>query len=66
MANWVRCTDLQGGTIFVNFDNAITLSDHKGGQSKIGFMGAEKEHVFVKESIDQIYDSIQLLENSKK
>ena len=55
MAAWVKCTDAQGRTIFLNLDAAISMLPlERTGLTRIAFIGAEKDTVEVKETLDYL------------
>jgi len=58
MAAWVKCTDVQERTIFLNLDNAISIvALARTGLTKVAFIGAEKDTVEVKETPDYMIQS---------
>jgi hypothetical protein len=58
MTAWVKCTDSQERTIFVNLDAAISMSPlERTGLTRITFVGAEKDTVEVKEMPDFLIKS---------
>jgi len=58
MAAWVKCTDVQERTIFLNLDNAISIvALERTGLTKVAFIGAEKDTVEVKETPDYLMQS---------
>ena len=55
MAAWVKCTDSQERTIFLNLDTAISMVFlERTGLTRIAFIGAEKDTVEVKETPDYL------------
>ena len=55
MATWVKCTDTQDRTIFLNLDSAISIVPlERTGLTRVAFIGAEKDTVEVKESPDHL------------
>lgn len=55
MAAWVKCTDGQERTIFLNLDAAISMLPlERTGLTRIAFIGAEKDTVEVKETPDYL------------
>ncbi len=51
MAAWVKCTDVQNRTIFLNLDAAISIAPlERTGLTRIAFVGAEKDTAEVKET----------------
>jgi hypothetical protein len=51
MAAWVKCTDSQERSIFLNLDTAISLVlIERTNLTRITFIGAEKDTVEVKET----------------
>jgi len=55
MAAWVKCTDAQDRTIFLNLDAAISMIPlERTGLTRIAFIGAEKDTVEVKETPDYL------------
>ena len=51
MAAWVKCTDSQERTIFLNLDAAISIAPiARTGLTRVAFIGAEKDTVEVKET----------------
>jgi len=62
MAAWVKCTDVQERTIFLNLDNAISIvALERTGLTKVAFIGAEKDTVEVKETPDYLMQSATAL-----
>jgi len=62
MAAWVKCTDVQERTIFLNLDNAISIvALERTGLTKVAFIGAEKDTVEVKETPDYLMQSAAAL-----
>jgi hypothetical protein len=58
MAAWVKCTDSQERTIFLNLDAAISMFPlDRTGLTRITFVGAEKDTVEVKETPDFLIKS---------
>lgn len=58
MVAWVKCTDSQERTIFLNLDAAISMvSLERTGLTRIAFIGAEKDTVEVKETPDFLIKS---------
>ena len=50
MTAWVKCTDSQERTIFLNLDVAISMFPlERTGLTRITFVGTEKDTVEVKE-----------------
>ena len=61
MAAWVKCTDAQERTIFLNLDAAISIVQlERTGLTRIAFIGAEKDTVEVKEAPDHLINSAQI------
>jgi hypothetical protein len=55
MVAWVKCTDSQERTIFLNLDAAISMASlERTGLTRIAFIGAEKDTVEVKETPDAL------------
>jgi hypothetical protein len=57
VATWVKCTAPKGEAVYVNLDNAVTISPDKtltGGASRIVFTGSGGNDVMVKEAPEQI------------
>ena len=53
MVAWVKCTDSQDRTIFLNLDAAVSMIPlERTGLTRIAFIGAEKDTVEVKETPD--------------
>ncbi len=58
MVAWVKCTDSQERTIFLNLDAAISMFPlDRTGLTRITFVGAEKDTVEVKETPDFLIKS---------
>ena len=55
MATWVKCTDENGQSIYINLDNVITLfrDDDRHRGTIVSFMGDQNNDV-VRETPDQI------------
>jgi len=65
MAAWVKCTDVQERTIFLNLDNAISIAAvERTGLTKVAFIGAEKDTVEVKETPDYLIKSAAVARSS--
>ena len=61
MAAWVKCTDAQERTIFLNLDAAISIVQlERTGLTRIAFIGAEKDTVEVRETPDHLINSAQI------
>jgi hypothetical protein len=55
MAAWVKCTDSQERTIFINLDVAISIVPvERTGLTRVAFIGADKDTVEVKEAPDYL------------
>ena len=55
MTAWVKCTDAQERTIFLNLDAAISIVPlERTGLTRVAFIGAEKDTVEVKETADYL------------
>jgi hypothetical protein len=55
---WVKCTDSQERTIYLNLDAAISMVPlERTGLTRIAFIGAEKDTVEVKETPDFLIKS---------
>ncbi|HMI96426.1 MAG TPA: hypothetical protein VK479_07935 [Micropepsaceae bacterium] len=55
MAAWVKCTDAQERTIFINLDVAISIVPlERTGLTRVAFIGADKDTVEVKETPDYL------------
>jgi hypothetical protein len=60
MAAWVKCTDAQDRTIFLNLDAAISIVQlERTGLTRIAFIGAEKDTVEVKETPDYLINAAE-------
>jgi hypothetical protein len=60
MAAWVKCTDVQDRTIFLNLDSAISIVGlERTGLTRIAFIGAEKDTVEVKETPEYLINAAQ-------
>jgi hypothetical protein len=58
MVAWVKCTDSQERTIFLNLDAAISMVPlERTGLTRIAFIGAEKDTIEVKEAPDFLIKS---------
>jgi hypothetical protein len=61
MAAWVKCTDYQDRTIFVNLDVAISLVPiTRTAMTKITFIGADKDSLEVKETAEHLVESVRV------
>ena len=61
MAAWVKCTDAQERTIFLNLDAAISIVQReRTGLTRIAFIGAEKDTVEVRETPDYLISAAQI------
>jgi hypothetical protein len=59
MTAWVKCTDSQERTIFLNLDAAISMVPlQRTGLTRIAFTGAEKDTVEVKETPDYLIKTL--------
>ena len=55
MATWVKCTDTQQRSVYLNLDAAISIVPlERTGLTRIAFIGAEKDTVEVKETPDDL------------
>jgi hypothetical protein len=55
MVAWVKCTDSQERTMFLNLDAAVSMVPlERTGLTRIAFVGAEKDTVEVKETPDNL------------
>jgi hypothetical protein len=55
MAAWVKCTDAQERTIFLNLDAAVSMVPlERTGLTRVAFTGADKDTVEVKETPDYL------------
>jgi hypothetical protein len=55
MAAWVKCTDAQERTIFINLDVAMSIVPlERTGLTRVAFIGADKDTVEVKETPDYL------------
>ena len=55
MAAWVKCTDSQERTIFLNLDAAVSMVPlERTGLTRVAFTGADKDTVEVKETPDYL------------
>jgi hypothetical protein len=55
VAAWVKCTDSQDRTIFLNLDAAISMVPlERTSLTRIAFIGAVKDTVEVKETPDDL------------
>jgi hypothetical protein len=55
MAAWVKCTDSQERTVFLNLDAATSMLPlERTGLTRITFIGSEKDAVEVKETPDYL------------
>lgn len=55
LAAWVKCTDAQERTFFLNLDNAISIVPiERTGLTRIAFVGGDKDTVEVKETPDDL------------
>ena len=55
MAAWVKCTDTNERTVYLNLDAAISIVPlERTGLTRIAFIGAEKDTVEVKETPDDL------------
>jgi hypothetical protein len=62
MAAWVKCTDSQERTIFLNLDVALSIVPlERTGLTKVTFVGAEKDSVEVKETPDYLIQTAEAL-----
>lgn len=59
MSNWVKCTDSKSDeTVFVNLDNAMSVSCGKKGDTVIAFPGGKNDYVTVKEAPGDLFEAI--------
>ena len=65
MAAWVKCTDSQERTIFLNLDVAVSIVPlERTGLTRVTFIGAEKDSVEVKETPDYLMRSSAVARSS--
>lgn len=58
MVAWVKCTDSQERTMFLNLDAAVSMVPlERTGLTRIAFIGAEKDTVEVKETPEYLIKS---------
>ena len=59
MSNWVKCTESKSEeTVFVNLDNAMSVSRGKKGDTIIAFPGGKDDYVTVKESPGDLFEAM--------
>lgn len=59
MSNWVKCTDSKSDeTVFVNLDNAMSVSRGKKGDTVIAFPGGKDDYVTVKEAPGDLFEAL--------
>jgi hypothetical protein len=60
MAAWVKCTDAQERTVFLNLDVALSIVPiERTGLTRVTFIGAEKDTVEVKETPDYLIQTAE-------
>ena len=60
MGAWVQCTDCTGDRVYVNLDNANTLTRNESNKGTwIRFRGGEREHMVVQEEPEQLVKATQ-------
>ncbi len=59
MSNWVKCTESKTEeTVFVNLDNAMSVSRGKKGDTIIAFPGGKDDYVRVKASPGDLFEAM--------
>ena len=57
MSHWVKCTDSKSDeTVYVNIDNAMSVTRGKKGDTIIAFPGGKDDYVAVKESPEALFE----------
>ena len=60
MATWIKCTNTKKMTVYINLDNAVTVTRDDTGQridergTVIEFMGGEQVYIVVTEQPEEI------------
>jgi hypothetical protein len=60
MATWIKCTDTKHETVYVNLDNAVTVTRNDAAEkltergTVISFMGGEQVYIIVNERPEEI------------
>jgi len=60
MATWIKCTDTKHETIYVNLDNAVTVTRNDAAEkvtergTVIAFMGGEQIYIIVNERPEEL------------
>jgi hypothetical protein len=58
MSHWVKCTDSKSDeTVYVNIDNAMSVTRDKKGDTIIAFPGGKDDYVAVKESAEELFEA---------
>lgn len=57
MSHWVKCTDSKSDeAVYVNFDNAMSITRGKKGDTIIAFPGGKDDYVAVKEPPEELLE----------
>ena len=60
MATWIKCTDTKHETVYVNLDNAVTVTRNDAAEkvtepgTVISFMGGEQIYIIVNERPEEL------------
>jgi hypothetical protein len=60
MATWIKCTDTKHETVYVNIDNAVTVTRNDAAEkvtergTVISFMGGEQIYIIVNERPEEL------------
>ncbi|SMF17458.1 hypothetical protein SAMN06265365_103125 [Tistlia consotensis] len=57
--NWIRCTLVVGGPIYVNVAAASTLKRHSGDETRIAFPGDGNDFIDVRETPEEILEQLR-------
>jgi hypothetical protein len=60
MATWIKCTDTKHEAVYINLDNAVTVTRNEGADriaergTVISFLGGEQVYIVVNEQPEEI------------
>jgi hypothetical protein len=58
MSHWLKCTDSKSDeTVYVNIDNAMSITRGKKGDTIIAFPGGKDDFVAVKEPAEELLEA---------
>jgi hypothetical protein len=65
MSNWIKCTDMDDETIYVNLHAATTIQ-RTGKKTLIGFHGSKEEHLKIQEEPEHLIGAVGAIDDDKE